>query len=257
MPLTTLDLPMRLRAMSVHFLVTLAVAAVAAALVFGLWFPPPFARMLGGLELFMLVVACDLVLGPLISLVIYNRKKPRKELVRDYAIVAAIQLAALAYGLHTVAITRPVFVVLAVDRLEVVSAGQLTDQDLQQATQPQWQSLPWRGPHFVWAQRPQTAQERNEIMFSALAGKDLQHYPRYYRPLEQGLPTLQQIAQPLDILRQRHPQAAPAIDAAITATQLAEENLRWLPVRHPRGFWTALVELESGKPVAWLDLDPY
>ena len=83
-------------ATAIHFGVTLALAACAAALIFLVWFPDPFETMIGGTELFMLVVGCDLALGPLISLVIYDSRKSRRELVTDYSIVGTVQLAALA-----------------------------------------------------------------------------------------------------------------------------------------------------------------
>ena len=67
-------------ATAIHFLVTLLLAACAAALIFLVWFPDPLQTMIGGTELFMLVVGCDLALGPLISLVIYNSRKSRREL---------------------------------------------------------------------------------------------------------------------------------------------------------------------------------
>jgi len=34
-------------------------------------------------------------------------------------------------------------------------------------------------------------------------------------------------------------------------------RVRWLPVHHRKGFWTALIDSESGKPLAYIDLDPY
>jgi len=65
----------RFLAFAIHFLVTLAMGACAAALIFLVWFPDPYQTMVGGTKLFELVVICDLVLGPLISLVIYDRSK--------------------------------------------------------------------------------------------------------------------------------------------------------------------------------------
>ena len=112
----------RFLAFAIHFLVTLALAACAAALIFIVWFPDPFQTMVGGTELFELVVLCDLVLGPLISLVIYDSTKARWQLVMDYSIIGAIQLAAMIYGVYIVAGTRPVYVAFNQDRLEVVTA---------------------------------------------------------------------------------------------------------------------------------------
>ena len=39
-------------ATGIHFLVTLALAACAAALIFLVWYPDPFETMIGGTELF-------------------------------------------------------------------------------------------------------------------------------------------------------------------------------------------------------------
>src|SRR4051812_44178877 len=97
----------KLLAFGIHFIVTAAVAAAAAALIFLVWYPTPFNEMIGGTKLFVLVVGCDLALGPLISLVIFDRQKTRRHLVTDYTIVALVQLAALSYGVWVLAGSRP------------------------------------------------------------------------------------------------------------------------------------------------------
>lgn len=89
--------------------------------------------MVGEAKLFLKVVCSDLALGPSISLVIFNTKKSRKELIIDYLIVSAIQLAALIYRVSVVAVSRPVFVIFMVDRFEVVTAVELDGADLKAA----------------------------------------------------------------------------------------------------------------------------
>ena len=54
----------KFRALSLHFIVTLAMALAAAALIFLAWYPDPFQAMLGGTRFFVLITICDLVLGP-------------------------------------------------------------------------------------------------------------------------------------------------------------------------------------------------
>jgi len=61
----------------------------------------------------------DVILGPLITLTVFNRSKPRSELVRDLTVVGLIQLAALGYGLWTVFVARPVHLVFEYDRFRV------------------------------------------------------------------------------------------------------------------------------------------
>src|SRR6186713_2849815 len=108
------------RAFAIHFAVTLILAAGVAAIIFGIWFPAPFDKLVGGQELFVLVVGCDLVLGPLLSLVVYDSRKGRGKLIFDYCVVGVVQLAALSYGVWIVAGSRPVYVTFTGDRLDVV-----------------------------------------------------------------------------------------------------------------------------------------
>ena len=99
------------RAAVAHLLCSVGVALLAGALVFGLWFPYPYRELAGGRELFLLIVAVDVVCGPLLTMVLYNPAKPRAELWRDLGLVVIIQLAALGYGLHVVWQSRPVYLV--------------------------------------------------------------------------------------------------------------------------------------------------
>ena len=78
----------RLRAAAIHLALSVAVAGLAGLLVFALWYPYPYREISGGRELFLLVVAVDIVIGPLITFAVFNRAKPVAELRRDLAVVA-------------------------------------------------------------------------------------------------------------------------------------------------------------------------
>ena len=245
------------RAFAVHFLVTLTLCAGAAALVFLVWFPQPFAAMLGGTKLFGILMMCDLGLGPLTSFIIYNSRKSRRELLFDYTIVGIVQLAAFIYGVYAVANTRPVYIAFVKDRLEVVSAGEIADADLAEGADGYRERPKWR-PQFVGTQPPQDAQKRSEVMFSAATtGKDYSVLPAYYVPYEQSLPQIKQRALPLSELEKNHPAATALVASAAAKTQIPVEKLVWLPVKHRHGFWTALLDPQTGRPVSWLNLDPY
>lgn len=246
----------RLRAAAVHFLATAAVAAMAAGLVFGLWFPDPFARMLGGTELFLLVLACDLVLGPVISLVIWNPRKPRAELVRDYAVVGMMQVVALVYGLHAVATVRPLFWVFVVDRYEIVSSGALTKEDLAVAAEQGLRVSMWHGPQQVFARRPKDAQEREEVLWSGLQGRDIAYLPRYYQSPEGKEGEILARAGEVADLVKRKPAAAAAVYSALQQAGKSADQVRWVMVQHPRGFWTLLMDARTARAVAWLSVDP-
>jgi len=116
------DWKFRLKAAAVHLCISLLVAGCAAWLVFGVWYPYPYREISGGRELFMLVVTVDVMLGPLITFIVFDRRKPRRELGRDLALVGLIQLAGLGYGLWTVHAARPVHLVFEIDRFRVIHA---------------------------------------------------------------------------------------------------------------------------------------
>ncbi len=243
----------KFRALSLHFLVTAAMAAIAAAMIFLVWYPDPFQSMLGGTTFFLLISGCDLVLGPLTSLIIYNSKKSRRALIFDYTVVGIVQLAAFIYGVVSIANARPVYVAFVKDRFEVTRAGEIDDKDLLAAKDP-YRSRPKWGPKLVGTQSPTDRDARNELLFSALEGKDVQMFPQYYVPYEAVKEKVKQQAQPMEKLYKRHPEARELVKEA--QLKLPESQLRWLPIRG-KEFWTVLLDANGGPPLAYIPLDPY
>lgn len=119
-----------LAATAIHLLLSAAVALVCAVVVFALWYPPPFDELAKGRQLFLLVVAVDVVCGPLLTLIVFNPRKPRAELRRDLSVVVALQLAALTYGLVNVANARPIWLAFEGDRFRVVSVPDVNRRQL-------------------------------------------------------------------------------------------------------------------------------
>lgn len=242
-------------AFGVHFLITLALSAVAAALVFLVWFPAPFQKMLGGTTLFEIMVLCDLGLGPLSSFIVYNSRKTRRALLFDYTVIGVIQVTAFVYGVYAVANNRPAYVVYVGDRFEVIPAGAIEDADLARggdyARRPHW------GPQLVAIREAGNAEEHNKMVFSGLAGKDYSVLPEYYIPYERGLAEIKQRAKPVSALEKAHPEARPLVANAVAELEVPVERLVWMPVMHKDGFWTVLLDAETGRPVSWLPVDPY
>lgn len=245
----------RLVAFGIHFAATLALALVAAALIFLLWYPPPFATMIGGTDLFKLVVVCDLVLGPLVSLVIYDSRKSRRALIVDYTVVGIVQLAALVYGVLVVAGARPAYIAFNTDRFEVVSPLDIDASELAAATDPQYRKLPWTGPRYVFVSVPK--EERQDALLMSVAGREEHQRPKFYRPYETGVDTVRARARPVERITKKFPDTAPLFDAAIRESGVPAERVAVLPIRHMKGFWTALIDTGTGRPVGYVDVDPY
>jgi hypothetical protein len=242
-------------ATAIHFLVTLTLAACAAALIFLVWFPDPFQTMIGGTELFMLVVGCDLALGPLISLVIYNSRKSRRELITDYSIVGTLQIAALVYGVSILAGTRPVYVAFSVDRLEIVTARDITDEELAAARDPAYATRSFTGPRLIGVEVP--VADRKDALDEDLKGNEEHMRPKFYVRYETQLANIRVRAKPIDELTKQKPDSKPLLEAAMREVKIPAERVRWLLVHHREGFWTALIDTDDGKPIAYVAFDPY
>ncbi len=244
----------KLVAFGVHFVVTAILAAIAAALIFLVWYPDPFQSMIGGTELFMLVVGCDLALGPLMSLVIYNGRKSRRELFVDYTVVGIVQLAALVYGVYIVAGSRPVHVAFSSDRLEVVSALEVRSEELAAAKDP-WRTLSWTGPRYAAVNVPPA--EREDAMFQSLAGNEEHQRPKFFMPYDDARERILAKSKRLEDLEKKLPESRGPLAAGVADTGIPAARLRWLPVHYARGFWTALIDSETARPVGYVDFDPY
>jgi len=236
----------RLRAAGVHLGLSVAVAAAVLALVFLAWYPMPMPSLLGVEAILLIMLGVDVVLGPLFTLLVFDRRK--RSLKWDLATIAAVQLAALAYGMHTVYQGRPAFVVFVKDRFEVVSPSDLQSEARSAARSHPLAAIDPLRPRWVAARLPESAEERLKILFDALShGRDVQHHPKLYVEYASESGAVLERALPIDRLRSLNPQRGAEIDAAIAATGRDAATLRYLPIRGPARDGAVLVDAANGR----------
>ena len=245
-----------LRAAALHLGGILLVAALAGALVFGLWYPYPYRELAGGRELFLLIVVVDVVCGPLLTLVLYNPAKPRAELWRGLGLVVLIQLAALGYGLHSLTQARPVWLAFEGDRFRVVSIPDLADQNIHEAPEGLRQ-LSWTGPQLLGVRLVDNADPAFlASVQSALKGLHPAFRPSRWVPYESQLAGVQAALRPMAELLDRHPMEADAIRSI--AADVSLDALGYLPlVTDMVTDWVVVVRRLDGQPVAYLPLDGF
>ena len=234
-----------IRAASFHLVCSFILALIAAALVFGLWYPFPYRELSGGRELFLLVIAVDVVCGPLLTMVLFDPAKPRAELWRDLGLVVLIQLGALGYGLWTVWEARPLFLVQEIDRFKVIAAPDLRGAsmaELPAALQTHW----WAGPLTVAIRSPKDEQERQTVMLESIqGGRDYAERPEFYLPYE-GVAALKSLqrAKPLAVFLQKQPDQQEA--ARKLALEKSADLAQWLylPVV-ARQDWVAVLDKQG------------
>ena len=213
----------RFKAFSIHLLLSVLVAIATLLWVFTVWYPVPLQQALAVTHIFLLLILVDMMLGPILTLIVY--KPGKTTLVFDLAVIAVLQLSALAYGLWTVAEGRPAWLVFNVDRFDVVQVVDIDQRHLAQAA-PEYQAPSWFGPAWVGADRSASGEHRNDIILeSAFGGPDIAQRPFLYRPLTQFAQVLQSRAQPLERLADYN-------DAETVSAILAKrpQATGWLPL---------------------------
>lgn len=232
------------------------VAAAAAAGVFCVWYPPPFAALTGGIGLFLLIVSVDVVLGPALTAVVASPGKARRELTRDLAAIVFVQLAAFAYGLYTMAVARPVWLAFEVDRLRVVTAADIESEALQDAPRAM-QALSWTGPRTMAVVKPSDPDEQMRAIELGLAGLDLAMQPRYWRTYATHTDEVWRAARPVSVLLAQYPQRAADVAAIAQAAGQPVQALRFLPLLSRQASWVSLIAQPGAQVVGHLPVEGF
>jgi hypothetical protein len=246
----------RLKASAVHLLLSLCMAAMAALLVFGIWYPYPYREISGGRELFLLVVTVDVILGPLVTLAVFNRIKPVAVLRRDLAVIGFLQLAAITYGLWTVAVARPVHMVFEYDRFRVVHAIDVAPELLSKAPS-NIVGMPLTGPTLLSLRPFKDSGERLEATLAALQGAPLSARPDLWQPYAKGVPDILKEAKPVSELLARFPAQSNAIGRVLADAGRKADGVVYLPMIGRNQFWTVFLDASSAEVVATMPLDSF
>ena len=240
----------RIKAFTIHLTISAVIALAVISVVFYLWYPAPLHTAVGVTHIFLILLAVDVVLGPLLTLLVY--KVDKKTLVMDLTVIAVLQVSALAYGLFTVAEGRPAWLVFAVDRFDLVRVLDIDERKLEQA------DLAYRqpsllGPSWVAAINPTDLDERNDILMeSVMAGIDIAQRPNLYAPLNSQKTEIQKRLNELDALSAFN--TTEKIGAALTKHPQADS---WLPLRANNQDMVVLMQRNTAEVVAIVDLRPW
>ena len=211
-----------------------------------LWYPRPLFEAAGGNNLLLIVVGVDVVLGPLLTLIVFKSGKPGMNF--DLAVIGLVQLGALAYGGYVVALARPAFIVFVKDRFEIATAAELDPGELAAAKYPEFRAPPWGGPLLAAADMPADPAERRKLIEAALAGMDLQQFPRYWVPYAQREREVLASADTVARLRASEPATAKAVDEWLASSGTKEDDVRCLLLRTRFAWVAVLVDPKTAQP---------
>jgi hypothetical protein len=157
------------------------------------WYRWPGWYLAGASTIALMMLGFDVILGPLLTFVVANPAKLRRELARDVGIIVCVQLIAAGYGATTLWNGRVLYYVFSHKFLEIVQASDLDAEQvalgkkLDPKFAPHWYSL----PRWIYVPLPEDGKLQEQIVLGAIAGgNDVTQMPRYYQSWEAGLPQL-------------------------------------------------------------------
>lgn len=156
----------RFGAFGVHLGISLVIFLALAAVVVFLWYPGFFFTTDGGWQGIRLIATVDLVLGPLLTLVVFDRNKP--ELRRDLTIIGVVQATCLAAGVFVVYSERPLALVYSDGSFKSVSADTYREAGL---PVPDLSHLPGPYPKQVVVDLPEDPIAQSDIRRDAIGRK--------------------------------------------------------------------------------------
>lgn len=244
----------RFYAFLIHLLLSGLVAVIAVIIVFFVWYPTPLHTAVGVTRIFLILLSVDIVIGPILTLIVYKKDKP--SLRFDLSVIVALQIAALSYGMYTVFNGRPAFIVFNADRFDVTRALDIEPGSAKKAHLSNNQSaiVSWFGPRWVAAVASPDRKRRQEIMFSsAQGGSDWPQLPELFVPLEQVKNQILTKAKSLQELKQ----LSSKDNESNTLIDWSSNTVKWLPLQGKAKNMVVLIDTDSAKVIRIVDINPW
>ncbi|MEM7196664.1 MAG: hypothetical protein AAF402_17195 [Pseudomonadota bacterium] len=178
--LSSESLKLRLKAFLVHLVISLAILAVLLYLLVFIWYPPPFFAADGGWQGLKIILGVDIVLGPVLTLMIYNPAKGAHKLKMDLIAIACVQIFALIAGSYIVYDQRTRMVVFANNRFVSLTETQISESNVPSEMLAR---LSESNPPMAFVELPEDPAERRAVINNNISGQLLYKRGDLFRPL--------------------------------------------------------------------------
>lgn len=245
----------RYQAFVVHLTASVAIVAVFLLLTFFVWYPAPLFKVEGTRSVIQILLGVDIVLGPLLTLVVFKPGKPGLKM--DLAIIIAIQLSALIYGANVVFRERPAIVSFALDRFVVISRAEMKELGMSKLDTKQVK-LNTVGPTYVYTEQPDDPQEAEKLLFEALDGKpDIDKRPEYYRDFQDNIEKSFVKAMDLRKYAENSEHAREEIEKYLKKSDKSYDDIAAYPVVGKHHDMVLVVDKQSKSVAGSIDINPW
>ncbi|WP_227692033.1 TfpX/TfpZ family type IV pilin accessory protein [Psychrobacter immobilis] len=236
----------KMKATFIHLGISVILALICYMIITNAWYPAPLFKATDVSKIFIMILAVDLVLGPLLTFIVY--KKNKKTLIMDLSVIALFQLSALGYGLYSVYEARPVWIAYVVDRFELVRVNELIDDPEHPMV------LPTFGPEYRYVDisTNNPNEQLDIIMTETNYGIKPAQRPKLYRDFEAAKPLIIKNSLQLAALNQYN--SSIKIDEILKKYPQADS---FLPLTSNKDMTVLINNNKGGTVVAIVDLRPW
>lgn len=206
-------LPHKLKATAVHLTLSLAIFAVILYVMLRHWYPAPWFALDGGWQGVRIAVLVDLVLGPVLTFLIFNPQKTRLALGVDFSFIAVVQACALAWGVYVIHMERPLAIAYSEGMFFSAYSQSLVSQGLdERALAPFGDRL----PVLVYCELPKENKSREELFKKLAEGAPVYAQIQLMRPLRAHLDKVFEIQVDIESAANQSPDFKSALDRLIS-----------------------------------------
>jgi len=241
----------RFKAFSIHFAISFVIFLILLYFILVQWYPQPLFSTDGGWRVIRIIVGIDLVLGPLLTFIVYKPKKPGLKF--DLSLIALLQTTALLIGVFIILKQHPVAIVYTSDHFIPVPAYQLKEQNI---TTKELKQFGDNWPLLIYSDVPE--EELSEALAKSLReGKPLYLYHEYYKKLSKDLaPVFKTNSMELEKYVEDKPELRKRYQYSLL-TRPDNANVSYLAL-HSREKWvTVVLDLDDMKIIDTIDIEPH
>lgn len=240
----------RFKAFSIHFAISFFIFLILLYFILIQWYPQPLFSTDGGWRVIRIIVGVDLILGPLLTLIVFKAGKPGLKF--DLTMIALVQTLALSWGIWTTYNERPAAIIYTIDYFTPVPAYQLKEVGM---TTKELKKFGNNWPILIYSDIPK--EKTSEIIAEAArAGQPLYLLTKYYRKFSNNQ---SQVLKESSMNLAKYVEDKPNLKTIYQHSLLtgtAKTNISYLGL-HSREKWvTAIFDLDSMKIIDTIDIEP-
>lgn len=240
----------RFRAFAIHFSISFAIFLILLYFILVQWYPEPLFSTDGGWRVIRIITGVDLILGPLLTLIVFKAGKPGLKF--DLSMIALVQICALTWGVWTTYNERPAAVIYTLDFFTPVPAHQLAEHGI---TSKDLKKFGTDWPILIYIDIPE--EKKSEVLATAMSqGKPLYLFTEYYSKFgKEQAKVLKQNSMDIEKYVDDKPELKRMFQKAVLANP-TKTNISYLAL-HSREKWvTTIFDLDEMRIIDTMNIDP-